>query len=469
LNVSGGSYNKDSKELSITTTTTKSISTSTSNNVVGRDASIVVGLGVAMQFGLVSTYDIECVGTNEGHVTETVSQGFTPIEVQTTFTYTIKFIEDLIKGYDKQLDSIRSGQRLVTDKNGVVLTEQQAISKFTSLKNNWVQIINYYDNETNPIVHLTSSNFEDPSKFTIVGNLNAEANKWRLALLQDLGTGAPLAVDPDIIFDQTKIDKYNNAATAIRELMNAKTFIDPDGGISVDVILELYNKWHFTSARYTDLNHYITVGGATPNEMAENLTFSGGTSQTFSYGQNKSFKSSTNRSSFFNSSYKIGLIFGGEVNVQVAPFGIGLETKSLKADSQIGAKFDFSYTKDVGSSNSNSVSEQISYTLSDNEPLDQISTTILRGIQPTHTPYFQLVGGKTRCPWEEGTLRVDDPFIQVLDPRSGNAGASASLFFQDPDQPAEFTIRVTNKSATGDSRNFVVFLDSATNPEGATL
>ena len=237
-------------------------------------------------------------------------------------------------------------------------------------------------------------------------------------------------------------------------------------GQTDELVQETYDKWAHTSDRYSNSSYYISQG-VSPEEMAKNHTFSGTTTQSFSYGQNKSFATANNYNVFFDFNLLAGVIFRPKIDISTAPFGIGTINKGVEVDNSFGIKAKFNYSKDEKRSDANTVESQISYTLFDNEILDEISTTVVRGITPNHTPLFQVLGGKTSCPYEEGTLSKDNPLIQVVTP--AGSGLYHCLKFQDPDEPAVFTITITNKSTTEDTRDIEVFLDNNSNPFGATI
>ncbi|MDA8693260.1 hypothetical protein N9L92_04290 [Saprospiraceae bacterium] len=467
--VEAGSYSSSSRELSVTTQFTQDLVTSSSSGDVGREASIIVGAGLVMQYGIVNTYDVSCDG-GEALITETRSVGFTPIELATTWTYTVGFIEDLVDGYRRDSINIEDGSLVLTEINGsdvVTLTKKQSLDKINGLKDNWIQILNYYDEETNPIYQMTQSDFTDVNRYPVQAeynnnNLHNEANLWRDALAADLG------MDYEATFDQAKLDKYNNAATAIRELVDTRNYVN---SLDLDVngyLEEVYNNWHFTQARYDDVNYYATVSGIGPDEMAENLTFSGSTEQARTYVQSKSLSESSNTNIYFDQNSQITAVFQQEVIV-FAGFGVGLITKLADTDNKIGVVQNFGWSSNETTGDATTTTSEVGYVLSDDDALDEFSTTVFKGINYNHTPFFQIVGGKSSCPYEEGTLSKDQPNILVGDPETGVLGKSASLYFQDPDAPVQFTIAITNLSAALDNRDIEVFLDNNSNQDGAII
>ena len=220
-----GNYNTETRELSITSQLTSEIKTS--DAAAGRGASIVVGAGVAMQYGIKDDYQIECEG-DAGKITVNRSIGFTPYQINTTWAYTVEFIEDLIAQYTQDSVDIANGSKALfppptdSDPDPMAYSTEEALNMTSVFKNNWKQVLRFYDYEANPIYQLIHTDYTDSDiypqliKKRIAGddlNLNEEANKWRDALKSDIGD------DPNILFNQEDLDKYNNAATAIRELM----------------------------------------------------------------------------------------------------------------------------------------------------------------------------------------------------------------------------------------------------------
>ena len=103
LNVSGGDTRTDSETVnwSYEVTTNQTLSTSSSENFVGPAADIVVGMGLAMQYGIVQNFRAgEC-----DTIYQTSYIGISPSGVNTTWSFTVQQIQDIVTGYRN--DSLR--------------------------------------------------------------------------------------------------------------------------------------------------------------------------------------------------------------------------------------------------------------------------------------------------------------------------------------------------------------------------
>jgi hypothetical protein len=103
----------------------------------------------------------------------------------------------------------------------------------------------------------------------------------------------------------------------------------------------------------------------------------------------------------------------------------------------------------------------------DDDPGDQYSVTVIQSADPSHTPYFALVGGRSSCPHEPGTIHRDVPQIDLEHPNQ--VGASNTIHNADPNMPVIFPLKLSNLNPFGESRWYEVYLVENSNTYGASL
>lgn len=442
----GGNTNTEGVEYTITTTS--DISTADLQTLNGRAADVVVGLGVAMQYGLVQELSVgEC-----DTIFQTTRLGFSPNEVNTTWSYTIKQIEGVITGYRNDLDRVTAGTLVYQDADGTVLEKSAALERLNTYIENWEQVLRYHDVETLP--HYTMCTRGKYS--TLSPEYQKAIRDWQNDFCPRIGSyqGDNFIInDPStIVWDNELVDAYNKANAAIRNLS------DPTP--TPDVL----QNWLFDLNRddYEDTEFDAEFGVA-----AQNFTFGGGTVRTESYEAART--SSKELKSNFNFSTNLGFSvdFKEEVNLVLAPLGVGITKKLVSTDIQTGGSVNFTFDLTENRTVAQNSSVGISYTLADDDPGDQFSVTVIQGAAPNHTPYFSLLGGRSSCPPEEGTIARDDVRLQIIDPETGAATQEASQYDIDPDGTATFLLKITNNSPFNEARDFVLYLNPNSNTDGA--
>jgi len=464
LDFSMGTYDRDSRELSLTSKILTTIRTAgeitdgtadDAEKLVGRGASIIVGTGVAMQYGLVNEYVVSGCDS----ITEFRKLGYTPVALKTRWSYTVQFIEGLIEGYNRDIQSIQAGTLNLFDEASKPISQEVAEAKISVLRDNWLKIIEYYDEDTNPLYYIRYTDFTDDvfPQHGLNGNntLNIDANRWRMEFNTYMN-----GFEGELL-DSTKIERYDNAATAIKQLMNAAQALEDNNGAIQDeeaYIQQVTNDWEFTTARFNDPNFVNEV-------MASTETFSGGVDLTIEKTQINSLKKSSSINIFTDTKFNIGAVIDADLTTFLG-LGGGVIKKVFSVKSSFGLQGSYNYSSDETKTDDTTSTSSVIIHFNDDDDDNEFTVNVLESIDLNHTPSFQTVGGSSSCPYEEGTLSIDKPKIQVLDP---NPAKEASLSYQDPDEPAVFDITITNTSELGIARNLEVFLINSSNPNGAIV
>ena len=109
--------------------------------------------------------------------------------------------------------------------------------------------------------------------------------------------------------------------------------------------------------------------------------------------------------------------------------------------------------------NTNLKSTTIGYTLDDDDNGDYYSVNIKK--DPVYkTPVFETVAATTSCPFEPGTQPRDEMQLIVPQPVKTNV---------DPNGEAEFTLKLSNTSQSGERRTYNLSFVQASNPNGAVV
>ncbi len=131
----------------------------------------------------------------------------------------------------------------------------------------------------------------------------------------------------------------------------------------------------------------------------------------------------------------------------------------------LGAGWDFSQSFVNTESNDNTTvndttkTKIIGFVLDDDDPGDGFAFTV-KSDPLWGMPVFELIGGQSSCPWEEGTVKR----------QLASISSTENLIVDvPPDEPALFTLLLGNSSETGETQAYSLSVLSETNPDGAFL
>jgi hypothetical protein len=450
LNLNSTERKGSGAEYALTATTTQEISTSDGSIGinVGPKADVIVGAGMALQYGLVQEIKVaDC-----SNITKVQRLGFSPHSIKTTWYYTVAQIEELIRQYTIQIKQIEEGT-LVIQEDGRVLSKAVAKNRFETYKRNWEQILAYHNKETLPWYNLCQKKTDDiPEPYKSV------SNAWRSGFCAKVGTydgSGNFNPKDNLVWDQELVTAYNNSMTAIRRVQQA---------YSTMAIQELPN-WNYTPealndpAKYVD-EAYVGLHGL----QAENITFGSGVTIT------KSFESAASSSTTFSTSasFAFDMSIGLAINFE-ALAGFIAEASIVKGEVVIAGTFGLEINSEISQSSAAENTNMISYTLKDDDDYDQFSVTAIQGIDPHQTPYFSLLGGRSSCPYEEGMIARDDFSIAIYDPETQSTSKRVEIYDVPKDDAAIIYLQITNNNPFGEARSMSVFLPRLYNPDGAVI
>jgi hypothetical protein len=451
----GGEDRENTQELSFTTQ--QRIETSSTSDFVGPDADVLVGVGISTQYGITETIEFveaTCSFRKRQEI------AIAPEGIQTDWFYTVAQIKQLVNEKQNDIDSVRAGTKTIVI-GGVVQPTQLAIDRLEAEVFNWQQVLRYHQVTTVPYHSLCAEVFdasdlrrkaiaEYGELIALFVDFNARvagANDARKAFCEDPAvnimpgdTSATQQAVREIIFTSSLQEKYERSSRGVRYWLDSL----------------------FLSSAQIESRLETPAVEVFPE--ASNTTFSAGVNIERAEVFSRSKSSLYQQRGYLDISIAAGLL-----QIDGIMAGFGVYNKIFKADSKIGLQFNANAEWGVDRYNSNSSEYTVGYVLSDDDPGDQFSVTIIRPRVSGHTPYFQLLGGRSSCPPEPGAIQRDRFDLQLYDPETQATFKFQELREIDPDENAVFYLQMTNLNPFGEQRDLYVYHEGESNTNGATV
>lgn len=403
-----GGGNERSNSVTVETELTESISTSDDNDFTGRQADVIVGVGLASSFGVLQ--GIRVNGCDDIQLFSEI--GFSADGVSTEWNYTLGFIEGIINQLKTDSLNLRTGNLTFRYADGTPYSEEQAILKVSSELNAWYKILEYHDINSLPHYILCA---DESYRDELSESNRAELDKWRGAFCREIGVfeGQKFTLNDKITWDDDLINKYKNTAAAIESMK-----------IGRDDFPVEFNANDWDEAQRTLTADYEANVDSLGHNPAKNKTLSGGVSKEFTYTNTRTATTDLGFSSYFSTSGAAGFYFNSELEVGLV-FSNGVA--GIEAKAGIQGEFETSYGSNRVAEDEQSTTVTVS--LLDDDADDNFSVTIIPSPLANHGPYFALTGGQSSCPAEEALSSRDnapipiDNFEMVIeDPVSGAIG-----------------------------------------------
>ncbi|HAA16524.1 MAG TPA: hypothetical protein DCE41_34370, partial [Cytophagales bacterium] len=412
----------------------------------GRDADVVVGLDVILAYGMTEVLDFESC---EPSKSRTLS--VEPTEISTMWAYTRSQINTTIDYY-KALTEDGSNYTIESD------TDDDIITRLETSYQQFETILEDLDTKYTPTcemctyVHTTTS--YDP------GNHN-------MAL--DLETIKSFCTDNNLYSED------GCSTTALEEIISTW-----DEDVRNDY-REAYRKYLvLREGENSDYAYGYMTNGTLESELSsfdplENITFSAGASVTRSTSTSASESESSSLSRYLNLDFNLSTGYKYKMDASVW-FGFGGGTivensKELNGELKytVGVKSDTKINTSVGFGAGQGF--ETGFTLGDDDDGDQFSVDVLyTGVMDTEakmSPYFSLVGGRSSCPYEPGTIARDNPTIQL----SNELGEllPTAYFDIDPDAVLSIPVTISSGNPFGEQRLVALHTPLASNQHGLGL
>ncbi len=397
------------------------------NYLLGSNGDVIVGAGVALKYGISERISVDNANCR---ITKTSIVDIAPEKVRTTWVYTVDQIQKLIDEYNNNLALLEQGRFQIEGKS-----RTDSRSYLTALRNNWQSVLDYHFKDNVPFIQLC-----DTRNYTALPEpYRSQATTWaRNGFCKEIGTYSIVnnqeifRPNAEIKWTTELMDKYNKVGQAVRNLSSNDWQIRFPGGL-VFTDGELNN---------TKLDQgYRDLYGLD----AENITFSGNTSfekaVTVTETKTRSFEQfwSMDLDFFFGvvSQQDLSLSVGGGFGAIVLS-----EKKLVGFDTRTGAIFGYNHEFSRSSTNESVRENTVGYVLTDNDAGDQFSVSVFRGNDPMQTPYFALLGGRSSCPAEPGTIYRDRPHIAAADINGQFYNTTQRDL--DPDKPFVLPLKLSN-------------------------
>jgi hypothetical protein len=264
------------------------------------------------------------------------------------------------------------------------------------------------------------------------------ANTWRAGFCPLVGSydgNGDFQPKDNIVWDQQLLTAYNNTMTVIRTLQ--ENYLDLS-------IQELPN-WAYYQGALSEPEKFVDEAYVNLHDLqAQNLTYGSGIVINKSFESAASSTSTITGKAFLNFEAQIGIAVGAG-----ALAGFIAEAQLVEVDASVGPVFNIDWNFSTEQSTARENTNNISYTLSDDDDIDQFSVTVIQGIDPHQTPYFSLLGGRSSCPQEAGTLYRDNPSMAVWDPVTESTSTEGTANFVEPNSPAVMYLQVSNQNPFG--------------------
>lgn len=475
INLRGGDGTASENTQEIDFTTRQTISTSSDANFIGPSADVIVGIGAAVQYGLVEEIQYD---ETSCEITKVQRMSVSPNRIKTDWYFTVGQINQLVAERRSQAAAALRGEYEI-QVGGILLTPDETAARLNTEADNWALVLDYHAKQSVPFYQLCAKRM-DPAELwgeVIFYGKNEEYNR---------GIGV-FGIDPLLspaIAPPNFVRRVNKAKEARNQFCTDPSVGRYDGEnyillndvsqITFDSDLALKYEKASTAVDYWLDSLYLTIDDVQSRLNAqesqalfprvENTTFSAGVDISKSSTVSKSTTSTSTQKGYFDLLAQGGILFQYRQGV-----GFGFTTEVASVTSRIGVQFELQHSWSSSYYSSNSSESTVSYTLSDLDLGDQFSVTAIKSRDFGHSPYFQLLGGRTSCPPEPGTIYRDECEIALWDAETGSTSSTAELRNQDPNGTATFYIQLTNLSPFGEARDLYVYHDGPSNVNGARL
>ncbi len=448
--VGGSNTNTKGYEIGVSTTrrvqsiaNSSTINAQNTNYITGNNGDVIVGVGTTQKYGVTENISIEgCKVIKRTGIN--ISQN----GIATNWIYSIDYIKNLVRQYDSLINLANKGLVKIDNKDFY-----QTSQYYTARKKNWESILNYHEVETTPVYRLC-----DVKNYNrLFGNTNAdpyqqEAEKWAkncFCTAQGVGVydGAgnfKFQKGNEISWDNNNLELFRKSRTMVDRYLQASTRSKAFNGKVPDRIKSDIEK---NLIPYTNTNVNQLQLNAEERAVAENISFGGATTYDRDLTVSNTYSSSFTSNFYFESNLAIGFVAKTEVSYS-AGGGLGFITLFNNTIAEIdhffglnvGVKVNLTQSSERTTTTTNSVG----YHLEDDDAGDQFSVTAIKGIDRLHTPYFALVGGRSSCPNEPGTIARNNLALSFETPE-GQGVNNVQRDLQ-PNTPAIFPLKMSNNA-----------------------
>ncbi|MEL6989097.1 MAG: hypothetical protein AAGK97_14890, partial [Bacteroidota bacterium] len=183
VDIRSGSSDANSSTNTTTFKTTTAYSTSDLEDKVGRSANVIVGTGMAAQYGL--TQRIDWSSEYCDSISKSTQVRFGLGNLETTWAYTVEFIEQRIEQYVQDSILVELGLKTYYHSNGEPLAQNEAREKISAYIEGWRDIMHYHDVSSLPF-YAFCKNMETPPFIKTPAEFEIEV--WKTNFCGEIGT-----------------------------------------------------------------------------------------------------------------------------------------------------------------------------------------------------------------------------------------------------------------------------------------
>ncbi|MEM9337746.1 MAG: T9SS type A sorting domain-containing protein [Bacteroidota bacterium] len=445
INFVGG--NGESASFDVSVTTTERIETSAEsalghNYVLQEQADVIVGVGVSTAYGVTENIQVVTNEDNQCEVQLNTRIQLVPNGLKTDWYLTVFEIERLIEEYSRQLDAIADGTLVIEGLEG-----ESSAEYVSALKANWEGVLDYHRRESVPMCQVCNLDglpevFQDAveeldvytsfcNNLGGIGACELDDFEWTNELMEQYETLNQFTVDLKDHIENTYgpnqlIESLNDALFITEGILD---LVDLDGEYQQLFGPEVEIKPFYGSTGTIDES--VTVGRSGSRGITQRT--------------------------YVNSETYVGLNFNIAIAIAKG-LGVTISTaKEVESNNKVGITAEYHFEYERSQENTLDATATVGYVLADDDDGDQYSVTIVKGIDPSHTPYFSLQGGRSSCPAEPGTISRFDPqlFIQLPD---GSLTKEATLYDVDPDGPASFRLQMSSGNLFNENLQYYLYV-----------
>ncbi|MGB0523416.1 MAG: LamG-like jellyroll fold domain-containing protein [Flammeovirgaceae bacterium] len=460
---------------SISTASESKLSTNLKGYLDGRDANIIGGMGVVLAYGLAENLEFN---SNTCEFIKSPTIDISANEITSTWYYTTSQIEQTIRYYEQLLEQIEAGaevkfdgsQTPVTNDDGKVFDQDYLRDWLDVSILDWKEVLDYMDVESTPPCVLCSQTTYESNALTkfceqYVWNANSECD------------GETLKIEDwsDETMETYREEYYKFIAKFYRkQFAEYEQYVKADPGSAIDgaIIDQHYSNLEKNTGILTigDLLTDTDLAEVNIFSPIENYTYSGGVTLQNEYVREE--MKSLVEDAYFESSFQIGLAGGILLKYEAGANFFGFHWNKafslldIRKDIKSGGKDAWQITN----KDAESQSFKFGYVLSDDDDGDHFNVSVMHDPYNTVsslTPYFYLIGGRSSCPFEEGTITRDAPEIALVN----DEGTPYQTIYHDldPNEPVILPLQIHSGNLFDEDRIISISVLQGTNVGGAEI
>ncbi|MEL6562031.1 MAG: Ig-like domain-containing protein, partial [Bacteroidota bacterium] len=423
--------------------------------VTGPSADLVVGTGLATGYRISNRISIDpnnpCLIKNDTEYDLSVTG------IGTQWAYSTDFINRLINDYTAK----KADPNFKFTKDGQTMDKVKTNEYLEVLIKNWQEVIHYHQNSSVPHCNVCET-AGLPEAFKTALTNRTDYTTFCNKITRD----DPLRQDRKLLKEFTWTEELMNDYKKFRILKSElkeelKNFLPYQKPKSTEEAVNITQKI-IDKIDKELIREYERLYG--PD--IQNFTFSAGAGYDNEVSIGRSSSRGYLQHSYRDSENFAGVLVGVSSELQLLA-GIGVQTgtsiENVNTDNRIGPHFTLNFEFSKEKENTVGESTTVGYHLGDDDSGDQFSVTVVRGVDPAHTPYFELLGGRSSCPAVAGTISRFQPQLDII---GEDSSAVKEIFIRDvdPNEAATVQLRLASNNPFGEDLLHYVYTPTGDSP-----